>query len=194
MVVVLPGKLVKQGEDGKEGTYVLQNRIYASILGDVVEDATGVKVNGMAVMSVLPQVQDTVLCRVQRITSRMAYVAIIVVNDVPCKGEFAGIIRYLMLNGFGTSLTNRDRSQDIRATDKDDVKVFASFRPGDIVRAQILSLGEERSYLLTTAANEMGVVYATSSQAHAPMYPINWKEMKCSATGEVELRKCAKPF
>ena len=178
MVVVLPGKLVKQGEDGKEGTYVLQNRIYASVLGDVVQDATGVKVNGVAAMSVLPQVQDTVLCRVQRITSRMAYAAIIVLNDVPCKGEFAATIR----------------SQDIRATDKDDVKVFASFRPGDIVRAQILSLGEERSYLLTTASNEMGVVYATSSQAHAPMYPINWKEMKCSATGEIELRKCAKPF
>ncbi len=36
------------------------------------------------------------------------------------------------------------------------------FRPGDIVRASVLSLGDARSYYLTTAENELGVVYAKS--------------------------------
>ena len=36
------------------------------------------------------------------------------------------------------------------------------FRPGDIVRASVLSLGDARSYYLSTAENELGVVYAKS--------------------------------
>ena len=31
------------------------------------------------------------------------------------------------------------RVQDVRATEKDKVKIFESFRPGDIVRAQVVS-------------------------------------------------------
>jgi exosome complex component CSL4 len=30
--------------------------------------------------------------------------------------------------------------QDVRATEKDKVKIYQCFRPGDIVRAQIVSL------------------------------------------------------
>ncbi len=36
------------------------------------------------------------------------------------------------------------------------------FRPGDIVRASVVSLGDARSYYLSTAQNELGVVYAKS--------------------------------
>ena len=36
------------------------------------------------------------------------------------------------------------------------------FRPGDVVRASVLSLGDARSYYLSTAENELGVVYAKS--------------------------------
>lgn len=32
------------------------------------------------------------------------------------------------------------RQQDVRATEKDKVKIFSSFRPGDIVRAQVVSV------------------------------------------------------
>jgi exosome complex RNA-binding protein Csl4 len=31
------------------------------------------------------------------------------------------------------------RVQDVRATEKDKVKIFESFRPGDIVRAMVVS-------------------------------------------------------
>lgn len=37
-----------------------------------------------------------------------------------------------------------------------------SFRPGDIVMARVISLGDAQSYLLSTAENELGVVIATS--------------------------------
>lgn len=36
------------------------------------------------------------------------------------------------------------------------------FRPGDIVCAAVISLGDARSYYLSTAQNELGVVYARS--------------------------------
>ena len=32
----------------------------------------------------------------------------------------------------------RFRVQDVRATEKDKVKTFSSFRPGDVVRAQVV--------------------------------------------------------
>lgn len=46
----------------------------------------------------------------------------------------------------------------------------------DQVRAEVVSLGDARSYHLTTARNELGVVHATS-MAGNPLVPISWEEM-----------------
>lgn len=96
--------------------------------------------------SVLPAVQSTVLARVTRINPRQATVTIFCVGDVPLNDEFQGIIRV----------------QDVRATEKDRVKIFDSFRPGDIVRALVISLGDQSNYYLSTAQNSLGVVMAYS--------------------------------
>jgi exosome complex component CSL4 len=40
--------------------------------------------------------------------------------------------------------------------------MYDCFRPGDVVRAKVLSLGDARSYYLTTADNSLGVVHANS--------------------------------
>lgn len=73
---------------------------------------------------VLPQVGNTVLCRVTRITPRQAVVAILVCGETVLGAEWQGVIRV----------------QDVRATEKDRVKVYESFRPGDIVRASVVSV------------------------------------------------------
>ena len=83
-------------------------------------------------------------------------------------------------------------TQDVRAAEKDKVKIYNSFRPGDIVKAEVISLGDARSYVLSTAKNELGVIFATSV-AGATMIPISWQEMQCPKTKSIELRKCAKP-
>ncbi|CAG8697289.1 8060_t:CDS:2, partial [Acaulospora morrowiae] len=67
-----------------------------------------------------------------------------------------------------------------------------SYRLGDIVRAKVISLGDARSYYLSTMENEYGVIYA-QSLAGAAMIPISWTNMQCIKTGEIESRKCAKP-
>ncbi|KAK4113644.1 putative exosome 3 [Canariomyces notabilis] len=126
---------------------------------------------------VLPEVGNIVLCRVIRITPRQAVVAILVCGDTVLDAEWQGLIRV----------------QDVRATEKDRVKIYESFRPGDIVRAEVISLGDQANYYLSTARNELGVILATSESGNT-MYPVSWKEFRDPETGLEELRKVAKPF
>ena len=61
-----------------------------------------------------------------------------------------------------------------------------------MVKAKVVSLGEMRHYILSTAANELGVVLAQSLAGHT-LIPISWEQMIDPVTKEVEYRKCAKP-
>ncbi len=72
---------------------------------------------------VLPEVGNVVLCRVVRITPRQAVVVIVCCGETVLEAEWQGVIRV----------------QDVRATEKDRVKVYESFRPGDVVRAEVVS-------------------------------------------------------
>lgn len=87
------------------------------------------------------------------------------------------------------------RSQDVRSTDRDKVRIVDSFRPGDLVKAVVLLLGDGSNYYLTTARNDLGVVFAKSEGgAGELMVAIDWETMVCEKTGVVEKRKCAKLF
>lgn len=52
------------------------------------------------------------------------------------------------------------RKEDIRETNKDTVEVQKCFRPGDIILARVLSIGDSQSFLLTTAEDNLGVISA----------------------------------
>ncbi|OBT60491.1 hypothetical protein VE03_10084 [Pseudogymnoascus sp. 23342-1-I1] len=125
----------------------------------------------------IPEVGSIVLCRVTRITARQASVAILVVGETVGEGEWQGVVRV----------------QDVRATEKDRVKIAESFRPGDVVRAIVISLGDQSNYYLSTARNDLGVLMATSDAGNA-MHPVSWREYRDPVTGTSELRKVAKPF
>ncbi|EGV63033.1 exosome 3'-_5 exonuclease subunit ski4 (Csl4) [Yamadazyma tenuis] len=100
-----------------------------------------------------------------------------------------------MAGELGESFKGVIRSQDVRSTDRDKVKIIESFKPGDIVRALIISLGDGSNYYLSTARNDLGVIYAKSENgAGDSMFPIDWEHMVCPKTGVVEKRKCAKPI
>ncbi|XP_010713040.1 exosome complex component CSL4 [Meleagris gallopavo] len=124
----------------------------------------------------LPGVGAVVTCKVCSINSRFAKVNILYVGSTPLKSTFRGTIR----------------KEDIRATEKDKVEVYKSFRPGDIVLAKVISLGDAQSnYLLSTAENELGVVVARS-EAGVQMVPISWCEMQCPQTHTKDFRKVAR--
>ncbi|XP_069316655.1 exosome complex component CSL4 isoform X2 [Eulemur rufifrons] len=113
---------------------------------------------------------------VSSIHSRFAKVHILYVGSTPLKNSFRGTIR----------------KEDVRATEKDKVEIYKSFRPGDIVLAKVISLGDAQSnYLLTTAENELGVVVA-HSESGVQMVPISWCEMQCPKTHIKEFRKVAR--
>ncbi|KAK9249415.1 hypothetical protein V1506DRAFT_525878 [Lipomyces tetrasporus] len=134
--------------------------------------------NGGGTMGAVPDVDDVVLVRVLRINPRMANVAILVVGENnSATDEYGGIIR----------------AQDVRETEKDKVKMQDCFRPGDIIRAQVISLGDGTNYYLSTARNDLGVVFAISEASGAPMYPLDWRSMRCPVSGTIEQRKCARP-
>ena len=108
--------------------------------------------NATTITTVLPEVNAVVLARVTRITTLQATVSILVVGDSCCGegDEFQGVIRYVggvgaggegeaVGRGCARAWLIENRVQDVRATEKDKVKMFESFRPGDIVRAQVVS-------------------------------------------------------
>ncbi len=56
----------------------------------------------------------------------------------------------------------------MRDTERDKVVIAESFLPSDIVRARVISLGDARSYFLSTAGVDLGVIYADSEAGARP--------------------------
>ena len=106
---------------------------------------------------------------------RMAYLRILCVNGKVVSTSFKGTIK----------------KEHVRAFEIDKVVMYQSFRIGDIVRARVISLGDQRSYYLSTDRNELGVVLATSSEGNV-MVPVSWELMQDPETQKVEYRKVAK--
>eukprot|EP00003_Mantamonas_plastica_P015388 TRINITY_DN2609_c1_g1_i4.p1 TRINITY_DN2609_c1_g1~~TRINITY_DN2609_c1_g1_i4.p1 ORF type:complete len:131 (-),score=16.61 TRINITY_DN2609_c1_g1_i4:51-443(-) len=109
------------------------------------------------------------------VNKRYASADILCVGNRALKETFGGIIRF----------------QDVRKTEIDKVVMYKAFRPGDVVRAQVLSLGDSRSFYLTTAEVFLGVIFATS-MAGETMEALSHEEMICPKTQAVESRKVAK--
>lgn len=181
------------------GTHVHNNNIVSSLMGHVtltpaskpagpakrLNKLTSKEASNLGTISVarhgrrrevLPDVGNVVLTRVLRLMPKQAIVTIQQVGETVLQTEWQGVIRV----------------QDVRATEKDKVKIHESFKPGDIVKAQVISLGDQANYYLSTASNELGVIMATS-EAGNDMVPISWKEYRDPETGATELRKVAKP-
>ncbi|KAJ6604769.1 hypothetical protein DFH09DRAFT_1123765 [Mycena vulgaris] len=158
------------------GIYVRDSQLRASLVG--IPQQEGAVLSISRVRPRPPAINSVVLGSVTRLSPLQATLSISVVDGVPLPAgeEFTGVIR----------------SQDVRATEKDRVKIGDSFRGGDVVRGVVISLGDARSYFITTARNDLGVVFAVS-EAGKTMVPISWKEMRCPETGRIEKRKCARP-
>ncbi|EIE25237.1 hypothetical protein COCSUDRAFT_52805 [Coccomyxa subellipsoidea C-169] len=185
-LVVCPGeRLFKAAEYvASSGTYVKGDHICASLVGipqsfagsSSAEDKRPVvEVLRSGSRAKVPETGNIVIAKVNKVNPRLASASLLCVNTQPLTDSFSGIIR----------------QQDVRATEIDKVEMYSCFRPGDLVRAEVISLGDSRSYYLSTAKNDLGVVYAKSLNG-APMIPLSWQEMQCPVTKVVEKRKVAK--
>jgi exosome complex component CSL4 len=202
--IALPGQLL--GHTDKylpgPGTHIHESQIYASIAGPVMSSPSSkptsksklapllsitrpptctdpgiLGTNSGGGGTILPTVSSNVLVRITRLGPRFASCEILVIDNEVCREAFAGQIR----------------REDIRATEKDKIKVEESFRVGDLVRGTVISLGDSGNYYVATDSNELGVVMARSEEGRL-MYPVSWKEFRDPVSGKGEARKAAKPF
>lgn len=95
-------------------TLVGTKRVAADGEVSIVRDAAG--------ESRTPQVGDIVLVRITKVDPRTARAKLLTLGETPLRGGFEGLLRV----------------QDVRATQL--AEMYRSFRPGDVVRAEILSV------------------------------------------------------
>ncbi|KAJ3384592.1 exosome 3'-_5 exonuclease subunit ski4 (Csl4) [Entophlyctis sp. JEL0112] len=129
MLVVPGARLGLVGEYvASQGTVVVGDHILAAIVGevqrskslqdsepDIIRVVSRKKKN---LKASVPEIVSVVTGKVISVNPRRAVIMIMIVGDKPCSDSFQGIIRV----------------QDVRATEKDKVTIYNSFRPGDIVR------------------------------------------------------------
>nr|XP_002122042.1 exosome complex component CSL4-like [Ciona intestinalis] len=182
--ICIPGERLgssEQYQPGK-GTYVRHGFVFASIAGSIKKesDKSGnlplIHVQSIHTKQHIPQIGGIVICKMTQLTSAFAKCKIISVQGSNHTAAFRGIIR----------------KEDVRATNRDKVEIYKSFRPGDIVVARVLSLGDALCYLLSTAENELGVVVALSENGTA-MIPLAHDQMQCPITLLKQFRKVARP-
>lgn len=182
---VIPGQKLCKSDDQRvagHGTYVRQGFVYSSLLGhltvtenDKQQQTMTVEVKRGNEQNVVPTAGSVVTVRINSLNPRACKCSIICIEDTVLREPFRGQIR----------------KEDVKATERDLVEIYNCFRPGDIVLARVLSLGDAHSYLLSTAEDELGVVIARS-EAGSAMVPVSWTEMQCPKTYGKEFRKVAK--
>lgn len=186
-MLVTPGQRV--GETATHnpgyGIYIQGPHLVATLVGTLIEQKPtrpGLKPL-LRVSSIkhaggsppFPQLNSIVTAKIVKVTPRGAHVEILVIDGRPLRELFKGTIR----------------QQDVREMEIDKVEIYKCFAPGDIVLAEVISLGDRHSYFLSTAKNELGVIYA-KSRAGVAMVPVNWQEMQCPISKTREYRKVAK--
>ena len=178
---VLPGEPLRHADEVRSGpgTYVRGKSVMAAVMGHarttpaaddaddkrpLVEVIKGPVVTGDATARgrhAAPRGRGRGVRAGTPINPRQVWCEIVAVNGkaVNDASGFQGIVR----------------QQDVRATEIDKVDMYESFLPADVIRAKVLSLGDQRSYYLTTARNELGVVQAKSPFTGEPMVPVSWQ-------------------
>ncbi|KIW03835.1 uncharacterized protein PV09_05134 [Verruconis gallopava] len=184
--LAIPGQVIAASSDlaPGPGTFQCEQRIAASILGVPSSQKSSIAPKGPKILSIapsartprLPQINAVVYARVTRIERQQARCTILVVSDTVAPQPLRALLR----------------SQDVRATEKDKVKLAECFHVGDVIRATVIGLGDQSGYYLSTAGNDFGVVMAWSDAGNACV-PISWCEVRDTETGLKEARKVAKP-
>ena len=193
------------------GTYVRAGNIYASIVGRLSSSAAaeGGGVGSSAASSsssssspasastsssikpalvvirsrssdgtpLVPKLGSVVIGRVVRISHIAANLEIFVVDDRSVVEPFNGVLR----------------KENVRETEVDSVIIADTCRPGDIVKAVVLSMGDTHSYVCGTARIDLGVIYARDEVSGKMLVPASYDEMVNIDNGRTEKRKVAKP-
>lgn len=84
-----------------------------------------IEVKSLGSQTIVPVAGDIVTARISVLNQRFAKCAIISIGEVILRRVYRGVLR----------------KEDVRAERKDEVEMYKSFRPGDIILARVVSVG-----------------------------------------------------
>lgn len=123
----------------------------------------------------VPEVGQLVLARVLRISPLAAHCEVVLCEGKPT-GAFSGVLLREHVTPGGAA---------------DAPPMEDCVRPGDVVQAVVASLGDARSFFLSTAPLHCGVVAAKAEVSGLPLRAVDYKLME-DAGGARERRKVAR--
>ncbi|MGO8806289.1 MAG: exosome complex RNA-binding protein Csl4 [Candidatus Bathyarchaeia archaeon] len=176
--LVVPGERLGVIEEfvPDSGTYVKDGVIYSKIVGRKLVDLQSrrVSVYPAAEGAVVPKVSGVVLGQVGNAQSDNVLVKIFKVGNKKISGEFGGILHISDVS-------------DRYVTSMNDV-----CKPGDIVRAKVIS-EKNRVFHLTTNDKNLGIIDAFCSRCGSLLEPDRY-ELHCPKCGNIEKRKLAPDY
>lgn len=178
---VVPGDFLAIAEEFVPGTgaYEEDGEIYSSSTGVVLMDVREKKVSVHPKTGVPPSLSsgDIVVGRVEEIRGQVANVTV---------GFMRGREdRRLPSSGNGVVHISKIRDEYVE-------EVGQEFKPGDIVRARVISVGRG-SIKLSTMDDNLGILVALCSECHNVLNQENSK-LKCPYCGNVESRKISNDY
>ena len=176
--LVLPGERLGVIEEftPDAGTYSKDGIIYSRIIGRALMDMLNRKVSVYPLVSEasVPKVGTEVIGQVGNAQSDNVLVRIFKVGPKRISGVFTGILHISDVE---------DRYVD----SMNDV-----CRPGDIIRAKVIS-EKNQIYHLATVDNDLGVLYGFCSRCGGILESIRY-DMRCTKCGNLEKRKTAPDY
>jgi exosome complex component CSL4 len=176
--LVVPGERLGVIEEfiPDDGTYVQDGVIYSKVIGRVLLDLTHrrVSVHQLVHGAKVPITGSTVMGQVSNAQAETAGVRIFEIGTEEVNGVFTGILHV----------------SDVQLKYVDSM--FDICKPGDIIRAKVIS-EKNRTYHLSTKDKNLGVVYAFCSNCGNILQPKR-QGMLCSKCGRVETRKIAADY
>ena len=173
--VVTPGERLGVIEEfiPDSGTYSKDGVIYSKIVGRALVDLLNKKVSvyPLAKEATVPKVSSTVMGQVGNAQSDNVLVRIFRVGPKKVSGVFTGILHISDV-------------QDRYVNSMTEV-----CRPGDVIRARVIS-EKNQVYHLSTNDKNLGVVYGFCSLC-GNLLETKRNEMNCSKCGNIEERKIA---
>jgi len=172
---VLPGERLGVIEEfiPDAGTYVKDGVIYSKVVGRALLDLSNKRVSVYSLVheARVPKVGSTVLGQVSNVQTQNAGVRIFKIDKKQLSGFFTGVLHI----------------SDVQLRYVESM--FNVCKPGDIIRAQVIS-EKNGVYHLSTKDKILGVVYAFCSRC-GYMLELKRQDMCCPRCGKIEKRKTA---
>jgi len=158
------------------GTYVEHGTIHSKVTGCTLLDMLNKKVSVYPLVQAanVPQVGSMVSGQVLEVESKKAVLRILQVGKRSLSGFFTGVLHI----------------SDVSPSYVDTM--FSVCKTGDIMRAKVIS-DKNRTFYLTTAEKNLGVIYALCSQCGNVLL-LGKRGMRCSRCGNVESRKVSPDY